>query len=177
MDTLSDCRGVNTVDDKPEPINSAEQALNTLFTLKAINLLEKKFENLSLDIDSKFNALTRYTNDSRKIEKQMFVSRQNDLQSENLLLKQENEALKERIANLSLAMSDLNTKVKDCENEKLSLVTAIKIIQADNQHAMNSDGIWQTQKDKRKTKQVTGNIYPDRREIETKIKYTVLRSK
>jgi uncharacterized protein YlxW (UPF0749 family) len=62
----------------------------------------------------------------------MFVSRQNDLQSENLLLKQENEALKERIATLSLAMSDLNTKVKDCKNEKLSLVTAIKIIQADN---------------------------------------------
>ena len=29
-------------------------------------------------------------------------------------------------------MSDLNTKVKDCENEKLSLVTAIKITQADN---------------------------------------------
>jgi hypothetical protein len=75
---------------------------------------------------------------------------------------------------LSLAISDLNTKVKDCENEKLSLVTAIKIIQADNQHAMNSKGIWQTQKDKRRTKQVTDNIHPDRREIETTNKYTVL---
>ena len=53
-------------------------------------------------------------------------------------------------------------------------MTAIKIIQADNQHAMNSEGIWQTQKDKRKTKQVTDNIHPDRREIETKNKYTVL---
>jgi hypothetical protein len=59
--------------------NSAEQALNTLFTLKAINLSEKKFENLSLDIDSKFNPLTRDVNDSREIERQMFVSRQNDL--------------------------------------------------------------------------------------------------
>lgn len=88
--------------------------------MKAINLLEKKFENLNLDIHSKFNTLTRDVNDSREIEMQMFVSQQNYLQSENLLLKQENEALKERITNLSLAMSDLNTKVKDCENKKLS---------------------------------------------------------
>ncbi|CAB4037925.1 Hypothetical predicted protein, partial [Paramuricea clavata] len=48
------------------------------------------------------------------------------------------------------------------------------MIQADNQHAMSSEGIWQTQKGKRKTKQVTDNIHPDRREIETKNKYTVL---
>ena len=55
------------------------------------------------------------------------MSRQNKLQSENLLLKEENETLKERLSNLSYIMSDLNTKVKDCENVKLSLVTAIKI--------------------------------------------------
>ena len=65
-------------------------------------------------------------------------------------------------------MSDLNTKVKDCENEKLSLVTAIKIIQADNQHEMNLERGWLTQKDKRKTKQATDNTHLDRREIETR---------
>jgi hypothetical protein len=27
LDALSDCRGVNTVDDKPEPTNSAKRAL------------------------------------------------------------------------------------------------------------------------------------------------------
>ena len=113
-------------------------------------------------------------NDSREVERQLYVSRQNELQSENLLLKEENEALKERPTNLSLIMSDLNTKVKDCENEKLSLVTAIKIIQADNQHAMDTERGWQTQKDKRKSKQATGNICLDRREIETRNLYTVL---
>ena len=71
-------------------------------------------------------------------------------------------------------MSDLNTKVKDCENEKLSLVTAIKIIQADNQHAMDSERGWQTQKDKRKSKPATGNICLDRREIKTRNQNTVL---
>ena len=59
-------------------------------------------------------------------------------------------------------MSDLNTKVKDCENKKLSLVTAIKIFK----QAINTQ--WQTQKDKRKSKQATGNICLDRREIETR---------
>ena len=71
-------------------------------------------------------------------------------------------------------MSDLNTKVKDCGNEKLSLVTAIKIIQADNQHVMDSERGWQTQKDERKSKQATGNICLDRREIETRNQTTVL---
>ena len=94
---------VTTVDDKPEPTDSAEQASNTLLTLKAMNLLEKKVANLSLDFDSKFIALTRDINAARENERQMFVSRQNDLQSENLLLKQENEALKERIATLIVA--------------------------------------------------------------------------
>ena len=71
-------------------------------------------------------------------------------------------------------MSDLNTKAKDCENEKLSLVTAVKIIQADNHHAMNSERIWEIKKDKRKPKQATGTIHPDRREIETRNQFTVL---
>ena len=35
-------------------------------------------------------------------------------------------------------------------------------------------GTWQTQKDKRKSKQSTGNICPDQREIETRNQYTVL---
>ena len=65
-------------------------------------------------------------------------------------------------------MSDVNTKVKDCGNKKLSLVTAIKIIQADNQHAMNPERGWLTQKDKRKTKQATDNTHLDRRKIETR---------
>ena len=112
--------------------------------MKINNLLERKLENLSLDINNKNNALTRDVDDSRENERQMFMSRQNELQSENLLLKQENEALNERITNISYTRSDLNTKVKNCENKKFSLVAAV--IQADNQNAMNSERVWQTQK-------------------------------
>ena len=172
-DELSDYEGINIEVDKLELANSAEQVPNT-FTMKIINRLEEKIENLSCDVNCKINALSRDINDSREIERQLYVSRQNELQSENLLLKEENKALKERLTNLSYIMSDLNTKVKDCENEKLSLVTAIKIIQADNQHAMDSERGWQIQKDKRKSKQATGNICLDTREIETRNQYTVL---
>ena len=172
-DELSDYEGVNIEDDKLELANSAEQVPNT-FNMKIINRLEGKIENLSWDINCKINTLSRDINDSREMERQLYVSRQSELQSENSLLKVENEALKERLTNLSYIMSDLNTKDKDCENEKLSLVTAIKIIQADNQHAMDFERGWQTQKDKRKSKQATGNICPGKREIETRNRCTVL---
>ena len=52
--------------------------------------------------------------------------------TENAQLK-ENEALMERVQNLGYIMSDLNTKVKDLENEKMSLITVINILQ--NEHS------------------------------------------
>jgi peptidoglycan hydrolase CwlO-like protein len=47
---------------------------------------------------------------------------------ENAKLKEENEALGERVQNLGYTMSDLNTKFKDLENEKMSLITVINIL-------------------------------------------------
>ena len=43
-------------------------------------------------------------------------------------LVKENEQLRERNTNVSYIMADLNTKVKEVENEKQSLVTALKIL-------------------------------------------------
>ena len=51
----------------------------------------------------------------------------------NAQLKKENEALMERVQNLGYIMSDRNTKVKDLENEKMSLITVINILQ--NEHS------------------------------------------
>lgn len=47
-------------------------------------------------------------------------------------LVEENEQLRERNTNLSYIMADLNTKVKEVENEKQSLVTALKILHGDH---------------------------------------------
>ena len=60
-------------------------------------------------------------------------------------LVEENEQLRERNTNLSYIMADLNTKVKEVENEKQSLVTALKILHGDhfNETTNHSRGIAQ----------------------------------
>ena len=53
------------------------------------------------------------------------------LQRENSQLKKENEALRDRINTVSYVVADLNTKIKDVESEKSSLLAAIKLIYED----------------------------------------------
>jgi hypothetical protein len=43
----------------------------------------------------------------------------------------ENTSLLERNLNLLCIVSDLNTKIKDLENDKISLMTTIKLLQVD----------------------------------------------
>ena len=53
----------------------------------------------------------------------------NVLLEENTKLKKDNDVLSGRLNNSLLVISDLNTRIKDNENEKLSLITAIRLIQ------------------------------------------------
>ena len=55
----------------------------------------------------------------------------------NKELKEENKLLAERATNISYVMSDLNTKLKDLENEKASLLTVIKILKSEQVHESN----------------------------------------
>ena len=54
-----------------------------------------------------------------------------ELQNKNERLKTECNILQERNNNLAYVVSDLNTRIKDLENERLSLVTTIKLLQLD----------------------------------------------
>lgn len=65
-----------------------------------------------------------------------------DLRQEILRLRNENDELRERNINLSHIMSDLHTRVKDVENEKSSLITAIKLLQSDAEQIKKDK--WQT---------------------------------
>lgn len=56
------------------------------------------------------------------------------LQDEINTLKAENSELRDKNAIASLAMSDLHTKIKEIECEKSSLITALKILQADSEN-------------------------------------------
>ena len=55
---------------------------------------------------------------------------------ENKLHKEDNRLLAERATNVSYVMSDVNTKLKDLENEKASLLT-VKILQSEQVHVSN----------------------------------------
>ena len=54
------------------------------------------------------------------------------LRQENEALKQENSDLLERVNNLSCILADLKTKADNAENEKLGLITTIRLLTSDN---------------------------------------------
>lgn len=58
------------------------------------------------------------------------------LEEANLKLKRENESLTQKFIASLRVVSDLNTKIKDLENDKLSLLTTIKLIQIQEKKAM-----------------------------------------
>ena len=58
----------------------------------------------------------------------LLLKQNEDLTKYNSKLRQENDELRDRLNTMALALSDLNRKVEDTENEKLSLVTALKIL-------------------------------------------------
>ena len=70
-----------------------------------------------------------------------------DLKRDKMRLMQDNYELRERNLNLCLVTSDLNTRIKDLERERDSLVTALKLQQQDleqNQHNnITHSGKWQ----------------------------------
>ena len=75
------------------------------------------------------------------------------LKQENIQLRIDNDSLKDRLNSVSYVVSDLNTKSKDIESEKLSLVTAIKLLQEDNNLAAinnrdSASSSWQTSRSK-----------------------------
>ncbi|CAB4020606.1 Hypothetical predicted protein, partial [Paramuricea clavata] len=75
------------------------------------------------------------------------------LKQENIQLRIDKDNLKDRLNSVSYVVSDLNTKIKDIESEKLSLVTAIKLLQEDNNLSTinNRDSAcssWQTSRSK-----------------------------
>ena len=55
----------------------------------------------------------------------------NGLRHENISLKEENKTLNDRLETTRFALADLNTKVKDLENEKACLITSLKILDQD----------------------------------------------
>lgn len=101
------------------------------------------FHIFTNEIKCKFTALQNELNkriDALSAELQLVKTRDqanhhedymSALKKENSDLREENRELKEKIANLTLIASDLNTKVKETEHENRSLITTIKLLHND----------------------------------------------
>lgn len=112
----------------------------------------------------------------------------NDLKKEKSKLIQENLDLRERNLNLSLIMSDLNTKVKHLEQEKDSLVTALTLQKQDYQHSLNNlnqhsltsettNSLQTVKANKYKRRQCQANEATGSQGVNTKNRYEILSEK
>ena len=107
-------------DSTPESQTHQDKVLTTLKSLESE--ICNKFNNLF----SKVSSMERTRNCSC-CNREMIEM----LKAENQKLKEEIHVLQERNNNLAYVMSDLNTKIKDLDNEKLSLITAMTLLQRD----------------------------------------------
>ena len=61
------------------------------------------------------------------------------IRSEHEIVKKENAQYLERISNLAFIVSDLNTKIKLLEEEKLSLITSVRILNEEYRHIIQGN--------------------------------------
>ena len=111
-----------------QSLNDSASVLELMQRLE--HRLESKFEKLANQIHELNSASSRQVNyelsdASQSTEHNVF------LKNENTSLKKENARLAEQVNGYKMIVSDLNAKIKDLDNEKLSLVTAIKILHED----------------------------------------------
>lgn len=112
------------------------------------------FENAIQDIRLQLNILQCKFEDY-KTEMSNDASGTGSLRDENKRLRCENTDLTERMNNLGLILADLNTKLKIAEDEKASLLTAIRLIQSDGDVKLNNNNNIMT------TKHLPQNTYKE----------------
>ena len=108
--------------------------------------MEQKINNLSAVVTKSINDIKRDVEALKERNIRYPISQENELiaslRRENQELKGENKALRDAVTNLSLTTSDLNTNDKENENERLSLITAIRLLQTDPRSDILQHG-WQ----------------------------------
>jgi hypothetical protein len=118
---------------------SSNEASNHDKVLDSIRNLELRFAN-------KFDELwheirqSKTTNETVRDDRDFLVK-------ENGKLKQEIGKISDEANNYKYIISDLNTKIKELEDEKKSLITAIKIVQ--NDQKMHQESAWNVVKNRK----------------------------
>jgi outer membrane murein-binding lipoprotein Lpp len=125
-------------------INEASEIIVLKQTMNEfIETMAAKFEVLTSDVHNlkteKFDLLAAEIDDLKSKDSYAIGD---ELKSEINRLKLENTSLLERNLNLLCTVSDLNTKIKDLKNDKMSLMTAIKLLQVDVNVQGETTGSW-----------------------------------
>ena len=119
----------------PEDI---EQSIDDRFNDTHLKI--KSMENKILTVLDK---VTDINTEINEIKSQTLTSayekRLTDLEEINRKLEADNEKLTEKFIASTCVVSDLNTKIKDLENEKMCLLTTIKLIQIQDKHFVDAD--------------------------------------
>ena len=95
--------------------------------LKYVCRLEARMEKL-------FDIISGDMRELRSITELSFEIRSSRTLNENISLKEEISHLNEKIKNQSCLISDLDTKLKELNNERSSLLTVIRVLQVENQN-------------------------------------------
>ncbi|CAB4000157.1 Hypothetical predicted protein [Paramuricea clavata] len=134
--------GVNTASTENSHIE-----INSHETSNYNNVLDS-IRDLELCFVNKFDELLQEIRQFKTTEETISEDR-NSLIKENGKLKQEIDILSDQVNNYKCIASDLNTKVKQLEDEQKSLITAIKIVQNDCNTNKQSTWSWNVVKNRK----------------------------
>ena len=129
-----DCINTDNSSQKSQLVVSPHETVNYDKVLDSIQDLEMRFVN-------KFDELLQEIRLSKTTNETMREDR-NSLIRENTKLRQEIGILSEQVNNYKYTTSDLNTRIKQLEDEQKSLITAIRIVQNDQITNKESSGSW-----------------------------------
>jgi DNA-binding ferritin-like protein len=100
--------------------------------------INSKFENYSQNVTRKLDALAEEISTIKENKENaaygilILEETVNDVKKEKYELNRENEELKEKNKNLFQSLSEVRAKVIELQDEKLSLITALKLIQRES---------------------------------------------
>lgn len=116
-----------TIRSIPVSLNSSEMKT----TEAKLNNIDAHIKQLEKELVDKTSKLANDLNNLKKYCLDSGADYMSTLRQENLSLKEENQALKDSLFTAKFALSDLNSKIKELENEKASLTTTLKILYED----------------------------------------------
>ena len=140
-----------------ESIICPSQHINSSLSLET---LSNQLEALSKDVNANMAAIKSFTEHANAYNTEIDNLKIQNLKltNENSDLKNENDSLKERVNNLSYILADLQGKAKNANEEKDSLITAMKLLVEDLNNKGNGTNLNRDEETEQSSLQMTNDI-------------------